>query len=159
MASAALGAVAIGAVPALAALAALCARAPEELDLWLADLDLQARDRDAVARAARVAPRVAGDLRVREHTPSELRALLAAEPLETLALALALGAPSEPILRWVTELRMVRLEITGSDLLAAGVPEGPAVGQGLEETLRLKLDGLVTGRQDELAAALEAARR
>jgi tRNA nucleotidyltransferase (CCA-adding enzyme) len=159
VASASLGAAAIGATPALAALAALCAGAPEELDLWLADLHLEARDRDAVARAARVAPRVASELRAREHTPSELRALLAADPPETLALALALGAPSGPVLRWVTELRAVELEITGSDLLAAGVPEGPAVGRGLEEALRRKLDGLVNGRQDELEAALEAARR
>ena len=157
--SASLGAAAIGATPALAALAALCAGAPEDLDLWLADLHLEARERDAVARAARVAPRVASELRAREHTPSELRALLAAEPPETLALALALQAPSEPVLRWVTELRAVRLEITGSDLLAAGVPEGPAVGRGLEEALRRKLDGLVDGRQDELDVALEAALR
>ena len=159
VASASLGAAAIGSDPALAALAALCAGAPQELDLWLADLHLEARERDAVSRAARVAPRVATELRARDHTPSELRALLAAEPPETLALAMALGAPSEPVLRWVTELRGVRLEITGSDLLAAGVPEGPAVGRGLEEALRRKLDGLVAGRHDELEAALEAARR
>jgi tRNA nucleotidyltransferase (CCA-adding enzyme) len=159
VASASLGAAAIGSDPALAALAALCAGAPEELDFWLADLHLEARQRDAVGRAARVAPRVAAELRAYEHTPSELRALLAAEPPETLALALALRAPSEPVLRWVTELRGVRLEITGSDLLAAGVPEGPAVGRGLEEALRRKLDGLLAGRQDELDVALEAARR
>ena len=61
----------------------------------------------------------------REHTPSELRALLGRETLVALALALAMGAPSEPILRWVTELRSVRLEISGADLLAEGVPEGP----------------------------------
>ncbi len=159
VASASLGAAAIGADPALAALAALCAGAPEELDLWLADLHLEARDRDAVARAARVAHRVATELRAREHTPSELRALLAAEPPETLALALAFRAPSEPVLRWVTDLRGVRLEITGADLLAAGVPEGPAVGRGLEAALRRKLDGLVAGRDGELEAALEAAGR
>ena len=72
------------------------------------------------------------------------------EPPEALALALAFGAPAEPILRWVTELSGVRLEIGGDDLLAAGVPEGPAIGRALEETLRRKLDGLVTGRDEEL---------
>jgi tRNA nucleotidyltransferase (CCA-adding enzyme) len=158
VASASLGAAAIGADRALAALAALCASAPEELDLWLAGLNLDARDRDAVSRAARVAGRLARELREREHTPSELWALLDGEPPETLALALALRAPSEPVLRWVTELSRVRLEIGGADLLAAGIPEGPAIGRALEETLRRKLDGLVRGRDDELATALEVAR-
>ena len=158
VASAALGATAIGADRAVSALAALVENAPEKLDLWLADLNLLAEERDAASRAARVADRIAQALREREHTPLELRALLAREPAEALALALALHAPSEPILRWVTDLRDVGLEISGDDLLAAGVPEGPAVGRALEETLRRKLDGLVSGREDELETALQVAR-
>ena len=158
VASAALGAAAIGADRAVSALAALVESAPEELDLWLADLQLLAEQRDAAARAARVASRIATALRERDHRPSELRALLAREPLEALALALALRAPSEPILRWATRLRGVTLEISGDDLLAAGVPEGPAVGRALEETLRRKLDGIVSGRDEELETALLLAR-
>jgi tRNA nucleotidyltransferase (CCA-adding enzyme) len=158
-ASASLGAVAIGADRALAALAALCSAAPRRLDGWLSDLHLTSEKRDAVARAARVAPRLAAELRARRHQPSELRALLGREPLLSLALALAMRAPSEPILRWVSDLRSVRLEITGDDLLAAGVVEGPAVGRALEETLDRKLDGLVSGHDQELQAALAVARR
>jgi tRNA nucleotidyltransferase (CCA-adding enzyme) len=158
VASAALGAAAIGANRGVTALAALVESAPEELDLWLADLHLLADERDAASRAARVAPRIAMALREREHSPSELRELLGREPLEALALALALRAPSEPVLRWVTDLRSVGLEISGDDLLAAGVPEGPAVGRALEETLRRKLDGILTGRDAELETALQLAR-
>ncbi|HLM08502.1 MAG TPA: hypothetical protein VK307_02245 [Thermoleophilaceae bacterium] len=158
VASAALGAAAIGADRAVSALAALVESAPEELDLWLADLHLQANERDAASRAARVAPRIAMTLRKREHSPSDLRELLAREPLEALALALALRAPSDPILRWVTDLRGVTLDISGDDLLAAGVSEGPAVGRALDETLRRKLDGLVSGRDDELETALHLVR-
>jgi tRNA nucleotidyltransferase (CCA-adding enzyme) len=158
VASAALGAVAIGADRAVAALAALIAAAPAELDLWLADLHLPAARRDAAARAARVAPRIAATLREREHLPSELRALLETEPPEALALAMALGAPAEQLLRWVEELRGVSLEISGDDLRAAGVPEGPALGRALDETLRRKLDGLVSGRDEELETALLLAR-
>ncbi len=79
-------------------------------------------------------------------------------PLAGLALALALGAPAEPMLRFVTDLRHVRLEITGGDLIAAGVPEGPAVGRALRETLRRKLDGELDGRDEALRYALEVAR-
>jgi tRNA nucleotidyltransferase (CCA-adding enzyme) len=157
VASAALGAQTIGSDRALAALAALCSVAPQELDLWLADLGLPAPQRDAVARAARVGPRLATELRVRAHAPSELAALLRGEPPEALALALALQAPPADVLRWVGELREVRLEITGDDLTAAGVPEGPALGRALDETLARKLDGLVDGRDEELEHALRLA--
>jgi tRNA nucleotidyltransferase (CCA-adding enzyme) len=158
VASAALGAAAIGADRGIAALAAFIEEAPEKLDLWLGDLHLLAGERDAAARAARVGPRIAMALREREHSPSELRALLGQEPLEALALALALRAPSEPILRWVSELSSVRLEISGADLMAAGLPEGPALGRALDETLNRKLDGLVSGRDAELETALLLAR-
>jgi hypothetical protein len=38
------------------------------------------------------------------------------------------------------------------------VPEGPALGRALDETLDRKLDGLVSGREEELQAALALAR-
>jgi hypothetical protein len=56
-------------------------------------------------------------------------------------------------------MRGVKLDITGRDLLDAGVPESPAIGRALAETLRLKLDGRVDGREEELRTALEIARR
>jgi tRNA nucleotidyltransferase (CCA-adding enzyme) len=52
----------------------------------------------------------------------------------------------------------VSLEIGGQDLIEAGVPEGPAVGRGLAEARRRKLDGEIEGRQEELQVALKAAR-
>ena len=56
--------------------------------------------------------------------------------------------------RWLDELRHVRLEIDGRDLLAAGIPEGPEIGARLARALDRKLDGEVSGRDEELAAAL-----
>ena len=58
---------------------------------------------------------------------------------------------------YVRDWRRVRLEITGSDLMAAGVPEGPAVGRGLAAALAAKLDGEADGRDDELRIAVAAA--
>ena len=57
--------------------------------------------------------------------------------------------------RWIDDLRHVRLEITGDDLLAAGVPQGPEIGDRLRRALDRKLDGEVSGRAGELEAALE----
>lgn len=59
--------------------------------------------------------------------------------------------------RYVDELRHVGLEISGDDLLAAGVGEGPAIGRGLAAALRAKLDGEAPARDAELRIALEAA--
>lgn len=72
-----------------------------------------------------------------------------------LVLAGALGA--KWLDTYLSEWRWVALEISGDDLMAAGVPEGPAVGRGLAAALRAKLDGEVAGREAELAVALDAA--
>jgi tRNA nucleotidyltransferase (CCA-adding enzyme) len=77
------------------------------------------------------------------------------DPVE-LVLARALGA--EWLDRFVAEWDGVRLEIDGEDLIAAGVAEGPALGRGLAAALRRKLDGEIEGHEQELAAALAAAR-
>lgn len=47
--------------------------------------------------------------------------------------------------------------VSGDDLLAAGIPRGPAVGQLLERLRRLQLDGDVTTRDEALSLARAAA--
>jgi tRNA nucleotidyltransferase (CCA-adding enzyme) len=99
------------------------------------------------------AKELAGDARACGR-PSELRFLLDGEPVEAVALAGALGA-RKPVLAYLEALRHVRLSITGADLLAAGVPEGPEVGRRLRAALAARLDGeAAPGRDGELAAAL-----
>ena len=41
--------------------------------------------------------------------------------------------------------------------MAAGIPEGPAIGRGLTAALRAKLDGEVEHARTSFAAALDAA--
>jgi tRNA nucleotidyltransferase (CCA-adding enzyme) len=77
------------------------------------------------------------------------------DPLE-LVLASAMGAAW--IGQYMSAWRLVELEIDGSDLVAAGIPEGPSVGRGLAAALRQRLEGEIHGREQELAVALEAAR-
>jgi tRNA nucleotidyltransferase (CCA-adding enzyme) len=88
--------------------------------------------------------------------PSEAVALASGRGEVELLLARALDAGW--LDRYLAEWRDVRLEITGEDLIEAGVPEGPGVGRGLEEALRRKLDGEISGRDDELRVALGASR-
>ncbi|NLT05896.1 MAG: CCA tRNA nucleotidyltransferase [Solirubrobacterales bacterium] len=148
-----------GADPVLAALAALLCRRAEVGGAagWVDRLEIGAAARDAVLRAAASAPELAARLRG-PLAPSALRRLLDGEPAEALALALALGAPGEPVLDYLGRLRHVRLEIDGADLVAAGVEPSPALGRALDAVLERKLDGELGGRDAELAAALAAAR-
>ena len=156
-ASAAAVSIETGADPALAALAMLVAPNSTALMDWLERLALGRSAYDRVARAAIVGPRVAGELRP-DMPASRIHALLDGAPPELLAVALAGGAPGEPVLRYLADLRDVRLDITGDDLIAAGIPESPAIGRALGETLRCKLDGEVSGREQELELALRVAR-
>lgn len=158
-ASAALGSSETGADRPLAALAALVSRAPDELEQFVESLALGRGDTGSVMAAARQGPGLVPALRA-DPPPSAVHALLRCEPAETLAVALAHGAPAGPIERFLADLRDVHLEVTGDDLVAAGIPESPAIGRALDETLRLKLDGrLGGGREEELRTALEIARR
>jgi hypothetical protein len=156
-AAAVLGSAETAADRALAALAALASRAPDDLEPWLDTLALGRGNRMRVVAAARQGPSLVPALRA-DPPASAVHALLRCEPAETLAVALAHGAPAGPIHRFLADLRDVHLEITGDDLLAEGVERSPAVGRALDETLRMKLDGRVSGREDELRTALAIAR-
>jgi tRNA nucleotidyltransferase (CCA-adding enzyme) len=133
-------------------------RAAREL---LDSFALPAGARDSALAGAFAAPELASGLQAAAR-PSQLRTLLADQPVEAVAVAAALAARSsreahERGERWLGELRHVRLEITGTDLIAAGVPEGPEIGARLTRALELKLDGeLRDGSEHELRAALEA---
>jgi tRNA nucleotidyltransferase (CCA-adding enzyme) len=125
-----------------------------ELRLWLDRLEFPAADRDRSAAIVAEAPRLVDALSAAE-APSALRAAVGRAPVEAVALAGALGATAAAQ-RWLHELRAVRLEITGEDLMAAGIPPGPEIGRRLAAALDRRLDGdLAPGREAELAAALQ----
>jgi tRNA nucleotidyltransferase (CCA-adding enzyme) len=129
--------------------------APGALPDLLDHLAFPAARRERIVAAATRARELARGLQdARE--PSEIAAAVGSGPVELVALAGALGAAG-PARRWLDELRHVRLEIDGSDLLAAGLEPGPAVGAGLAAARAAKLDGRARGRRAELAEALRAA--
>jgi tRNA nucleotidyltransferase (CCA-adding enzyme) len=128
--------------------------AEAELAAWLDALAFEAEDRDTIVAAATRADSLARSLAAAS-APSEIAAAAAGAPAELVALAGAAGAEPQAR-RWLDELRFVRLSIDGHDLLAAGVPEGRAIGLGLRAALAAKLDGGASGREQELAEALRA---
>ena len=104
---------------------------------------------------------IAAQLRA-DAAPSRLRELLAHLRPDGVAVVGALAERATPgasaaAVRWLEELRNVRLQITGDDLIGAGIPAGPDIGRRLDAALRKRLDGEITnGRDAELQAALEA---
>jgi tRNA nucleotidyltransferase (CCA-adding enzyme) len=144
----------------LVRLACLCAAMPgHEVYEWLNRMKVRRRDQEVVAAAVTLGPRIAARLsQPQAPAPSELYELLEGQPLEVLLMAIVLAAERQPVAArvhaYLERVRGVRLEITGDDLRRAGAPESPLIGAALRQTLALKLDGFVNGRDEELAAAL-----
>lgn len=127
----------------------------ERLARWLDAIEVP-RDARAVVLAAHAAPMLARALERAGDRPSAIAGALADAPPEAAALAGALG-PEGAARAWLESGRHVALEVTGADLLVAGVAAGPAVGRSLARTLAARRDGLVAGRRQELAYALAEA--
>jgi len=133
----------------LVILAASCAGMDARaLIAWLDHLGFVATERDLVAASSRFV--VGSPLRA-ARTPSEIARAARGAPIEAVALA-----GGDNARRWIDDLRHVGLHITGDDLLAAGVPQGPEIGARLRRALERVLDGEIAPSRDaELAAALE----
>jgi tRNA nucleotidyltransferase (CCA-adding enzyme) len=115
---------------------------------WARPFNFTAAEQRILDRAAAVAPVAAGA------RASALVAALRDEPVEAVAVAGARG-DADGARRFLDDWRHVRLAIDGSDLLAAGIAQGPEVGRRLAAVLARRLDGeLPEGRDAELAAAL-----
>lgn len=129
---------------------------PVRLGPLLEHLDFTAEDRDGIVAIVAGAGAVAERLGDAER-PSQIAAAVGAGSVELVALAGALG-PAGPAREWLSRLRLITLQINGSDLLAAGVPRGPAVGAGLRAARNAALDGRAPGRAEQLAEAVRAVR-
>jgi tRNA nucleotidyltransferase (CCA-adding enzyme) len=118
-------------------------------------LGFEAADRTAILPAATQADDLARRLTAAQR-PAEIAEAVAGAPEELIVAAGALG-PADQAEQWLHHLRHVALDIDGADLLAAGVPQGPSVGQGLRAALSAKLDGRAPDRAAQMQEALRVA--
>ena len=84
--------------------------------------------------------------------PAAIVSALAEWPPEGLLLLVLLGGGERVGLYW-QEWRHIRLEITGADLQALGVPPGPRIRRVLERVLAARLSGEALDRAAQLALA------
>jgi len=128
---------------------------PEEVAAWALRMRIRRRDAGVLERAWVVSSRLA-DRIARGPTEAEVYDLAEGQPVEALLLVMTLdetGIAADRLGHYLDVSRHVRLEIGGEDLIAMGIGASPRLGKVLRNVLHLKLNGLVRGRDEELAAA------
>jgi len=103
--------------------------------------------------------RIRTDLRGRRLVPSRIHRACRTASAEAILLAAARMRSArgrDALLDYVQHGRRMRTEITGRDLLRAGVQAGPRLAVGLEAALMAKLDGRAPFAAQQLAVALRA---
>jgi len=138
-------------------LAAITRRmAGHELYLWLERLRLRRSDSDVIRKSVVMGPRLGEQLGSDEGSVSDAYELLSRVVVEVAFFAAA-TCEEEPahsrLVEYLAELRHRTLQVTGDDIIALGVEEGPDIGKILEKLRRLRVQGEMKGRTAELEAA------
>jgi len=128
---------------------------PEEIAAWTRRMRIRRRDAEVLERAFVVARRLV-DRITRGPTEADVYDVAEAQPVEALLVAMTLdetGIAADRLGHFLDVSRHVRLEIDGEDLISMGIGASPRLGKVLRNVLHLKLNGVVSGRNEELAAA------
>jgi tRNA nucleotidyltransferase (CCA-adding enzyme) len=133
-----------------ALVALLIGQRPNVVDACLDRLAIRGEPRRALAAAVRGA----GARLARARRPSEIADALERLPMTVLAGAwLAATGPVRRRIEWfLEEGRATRPLLSGKDLIALGVPRGPAVGLYLSRLRHQRLDSRATTVRDERAS-------
>lgn len=108
----------------------------------------------AIAAEVQAGPVLATQLE-RVPRPSDIDAVLHNSPPATQVGAAIAGA--EIVGRWWAQWRDLQPAVSGSDLVAAGVPPGPAIGRALRAVRAAVLDDEVRGAEEQMSLALSIA--
>ena len=130
-----------------------------QLDLWTGQMKLKRADAERITAAAVLARQATQRLQGQPLSRAQLYDLMVKLPAEGLALAAAgaSGPAKEQIELYLAELRHISLDISGKDLIEAGLPESPLLGRVLERVRQMKINGEVGGKGEQLGAALRLA--
>jgi tRNA nucleotidyltransferase (CCA-adding enzyme) len=130
--------------------------AHDELYLWLEQLKLKRSDGAVIRAGVVVGPALPTSLGREGMTDWEVFRALRTTHEEALLFALAgmqPGVAGERLCRYLTDLRLRTLSVSGDDIMALGTKKGPAVGRILERLRELRVEQMVIGREPELEAA------
>ncbi|MBU2602183.1 MAG: CBS domain-containing protein [Actinobacteria bacterium] len=128
----------------------------EELFMWLEKLRLKHADRHVLRASVTLGSRLTQQLGDEQLGDWELFRLLRKVPVEAVVFCMGragAGTARAQFERFLEVLRARTLEISGADLIALGAREGPGVGRILQSLTRMRVEGGVETRAEQLAAA------
>jgi tRNA nucleotidyltransferase (CCA-adding enzyme) len=128
----------------------------EQLGSWTQRLKFRTRDAEVVTGSVVLANKVLDRLSHGDLSRGELYELLVRLPAEAHALAFALAPDKrirEKLTLYLTQLRFVKISVSGRDLLEMGLKESPAVGEILAKIQFMRIEGKVDGRDSEMQLA------
>ena len=130
----------------------------ELLDRLAVDRATRGMLSDVLVRTRNVRRRIS---RLTRPTASRVDAICGEAHPATLAVAAAYGPRRTRLLigRWLADWSRRKADVTGADLLNAGLSPGPGIARGLAAARRAKLDGRARERSDQLRIAIRSARR
>ncbi|MEX2235997.1 MAG: hypothetical protein WEB00_00475 [Dehalococcoidia bacterium] len=121
--------------------------APGQASEFIARFGLGGRERRMAEQAAEL-----GRLATAETAPAEIAGRLRRFEDSVVNAVIPLRLP-EDVAKRVIRLRALRPQLNGRDLMELGLPEGPLVGEVLEQLRQAVTAGSVRSRDDELALA------
>jgi tRNA nucleotidyltransferase (CCA-adding enzyme) len=127
----------------------------DELSAVMDRLVLSNVEREWIADGLSLLKRINASVDPDNLTAQEVYKLLHGHSDQALALAASLALPGSRVRRWIKlyldKLRFVHVFLSGHDLLKAGFPEGPEIGNALEKLKEAKLSGKVKTAAQEMA--------
>lgn len=134
----------------------------DELFIWLDKLRLKRKDADVVRASVVLGPRIGERLEAEPKSAWMTYLLLSHLSTESVLYLLAVTESrivQDRIYEYLTELRHRVCTLSGADILAMGVKEGPLVGEILRAVLRERVEGRIVTREEEITLAQELVRR
>ena len=109
----------------------------------------------SLAEAGKICGRLSS---LKKHTPSVVYRALRSIPAEVLVVIVAAAKSRNVealVLKYLSDWRAVRVNLTGEDLMRLGFEPGPDFGKILEKVLYAKMNGCLKTKRDEIAYVLK----
>lgn len=133
----------------------LSSLAADERKAVMERLVLSTDEMQSIADGLSLFNRMSGTAQRGAAPPQEIYRLLHGHSEQSLALAASLALPGSHVRRWIKlyldKLRFVQVFLSGHDLIKAGFPQGPEIGDALDKLKEAKLSGKVKTVAQEMA--------